>query len=94
VACVRGRTVVGRPERLGGEEPVRRAPKAGEPAREGDNGEFPDHQFGAVMAGPGLRPAESLLNNRSRRHVLRLMSLPQGDQANPLTGYDQPWRNG
>jgi len=38
------------------------------------------------MAEPGLRPAESLLNNRSRRHVLRLMgdqakTLPSGDTA-------------
>jgi len=31
------------------------------------------------MAESGLRPAESLLNNRSRRHVLRLMSLPKGN---------------
>jgi len=33
------------------------------------------------MAESGLRPAESLLNNRSRRHMLRLMSLPKGNQA-------------
>jgi len=37
------------------------------------------------MAESGLRPVESLLNNRSRRHVLRLMSLPKGNQAKP------PW---
>jgi len=30
--------------------------------------------MGVVMAESGLLPAESLLNNRSRRHVLRLMS--------------------
>jgi len=40
------------------------------------------------MAESGLRPAKSLLNNRSRRHVLRLMSLPKGDQAKSLPGYD------
>jgi len=38
------------------------------------------------MAESGLRPAESLLNNRSRRHVLRLMSLPKGNQAKSLPG--------
>jgi len=27
----------------------------------------------------GLRPAESQLNNRSRRHVVRLMSLLKGN---------------
>ena len=44
--------------------------------------------LGVVMAESGLRPAESLLNNISRRHVLRLMSLPKGDQAKSLPGYD------
>ena len=43
------------------------------------------------MAESGLRPAESLLNNRSRRHVLRLMSLPKGNQAKSLP---QLWGNG
>jgi len=42
------------------------------------------------MAESGLRPAESLLNNRSRRHVLRLMSLPRGNQAKSLPGGDTP----
>jgi len=40
------------------------------------------------MAESSLRPAASLLNNRSRRHVLRLMSLPKGDQAKTLPGGD------
>jgi len=35
-------------------------------------GNFQTTNLGVVMA-------ESLLNNRSRRHVLRLMSLPRGD---------------
>jgi len=35
------------------------------------------------MAESGLRPAESLLNNRSRR---KLMSLPKGNQAKSLPG--------
>ena len=38
------------------------------------------------MAESGLRPAESLLNNRSRRRVLRLISLPRGDQSRTLSG--------
>jgi len=37
------------------------------------------------MAESGLRPAESLLN-RSRRHVVRLVSLPKGNQAKSLPG--------
>ena len=41
-----------------------------------------------VMVEPGLRLAESLLNNRSPRRVLRLMSLPREDQAMNLLGYD------
>jgi len=61
VACVqasiRGRAVVRRSERLGGEDPVRRAPKAGEPAREGDNGEFLDHQSGSRDGRVGLAPS-------------------------------------
>ena len=94
IGAIRGRAMVGRPERLGGEEPVRRAPKAGEPAREGDNGEFRTANLGVVMGESGLRPAESLLNNRSRRHVLRLMSLPKGNQAKSLPGYDTAMGNG
>ena len=73
---------------------VRRAPKAGESAREGDNGKFRTTNLGIVMAVSGLRPAESLLNNRSRRHVLMLMSLPKGDQAKSLPATVQPWDNG
>jgi len=42
------------------------------------------------MAESGLRPAESLLNNSSRRHVLRLMSLPKGNQAKSLPGGNTP----
>ena len=40
--------------------------------------------LGVVMAESGLHPAESILNNRSQCHVLRLMSLPKGDQAKSL----------
>jgi len=40
------------------------------------------------MAESGLRPAEILLNNRSRRQVLRLLSLPKGAQAKSLPGCD------
>ena len=40
------------------------------------------------MAESGLRPAKSLLNNRSRRHALKLMSLPKGDQAKTLPSGD------
>jgi len=46
------------------------------------------------MAESGLRPAESLLNNKSRRHVLKLMSLPKGDQAKTLPGGDTAMGNG
>src|SRR5258705_9198788 len=49
-------------------------------------GNFRTTNLGVVMAESGLRPAESLLNNRSRRHVLRLMSLPKGNQAKSLPG--------
>jgi len=49
-------------------------------------GNFRTTNLGVVMAKSGLRPAESLLNNRSRRHVLRLMSLPKGNQAKSLPG--------
>ena len=49
-------------------------------------GNFRMTNLGVVMAESGLRPAECLLNNRSRRHVLRLMSLPKGNQAKSLPG--------
>jgi len=49
-------------------------------------GNFRTTNLGVVMAESGLRPAECLLNNRSRRHVLRLMSLPKGNQAKSLPG--------
>jgi len=49
-------------------------------------GNFRTTNLGVVMAESGLRPAESLLNNGSRRHVLRLMSLPKGNQAKSLPG--------
>ena len=49
---------------------------------------FRTTNLGVVMAESGLRPAEILLNNRSRRHVLRLMSLPKRDQAKSLPGYE------
>jgi len=47
---------------------------------------FRTTNLGVVLAESGLRPAESLLNNRSRRHVLRLMSLPKGNKAKSLPG--------
>jgi len=49
-------------------------------------GNFRTTNLGVVMAESGLRPAECLLNNRSRRHALRLMSLPKGNQAKSLPG--------
>jgi len=49
-------------------------------------GNFRTTNLGVVMAESGLCPAESLLNNRSRRHVLRLMSLSNGNQAKSLPG--------
>jgi len=51
-------------------------------------GNFRTTNLGVVMAESGLRPAVSLLNDRIRRHVLRLMSLPKGDQAKTLPGGD------
>jgi len=53
-------------------------------------GNFRTTNLGVVMAESGLRPAESVLNNRSRRHVLRLMSLPKGNQAKSLPGSNTP----
>jgi len=50
-------------------------------------GNFRTTNLGVVMAESGLRPAECLLNNRSRRHALRLMSLPKGNQAKSLPGH-------
>jgi len=82
VGAIRGRVVVGRSERLGGEEPVQRAPKAGEPARVGDNGEFPDHQFGSRDDRPGLAP--------SREEAT--CWLPKGDQAKTLPSGDTAMR--
>ena len=41
------------------------ASKAAERGGKRDDGELPEHQSGFVMAESGLRPAESLLNNRS-----------------------------
>ena len=52
-------------------------------------GNFRTTNLGVVMAESGLRPAESVLN-RSRRHVLRLMSLPRGNQAKSLPGGNTP----
>ena len=49
-------------------------------------GNFRTTNLGVVMAESGLRPAKSLLNNRSRHHVLRLMSLPKGDKAKSPPG--------
>jgi len=49
-------------------------------------GNFWTTNLGVFIAESGLCPAESLLNNRSRRHVLRLMSLPKGNQAKSLPG--------
>ena len=53
-------------------------------------GNFRTTNLGVVMAESGLRTAESLLNNRSRRHVLRLMSLPKGNQTKSLPGGNTP----
>ena len=73
--------------RARGLKPVRRSPEVGEPDGEGGDGNFRTTDLGVVMAESGLvRPAECLLNNRSRRHVLRLMSLPKGNQAKSLPG--------
>jgi len=49
-------------------------------------GNFRTTNLGVVMAESGLRPAECLLNDRSRRHALRLRSLPKGNQAKSLPG--------
>jgi len=49
-------------------------------------GIFRTTNVGVVMEESGLRPAESLLNNRSRLHVMRLMWLPKGNQAKSLPG--------
>ena len=91
VGAIRGRAVVGRSERLGGEEPVRELQKLENQLGRAVTGNFRSTNLGVVMAESGLRPAESLLNNRSRRHVLRLMSLPKGNQAKSLP---QLWGNG
>jgi len=41
----------------------------------------------------GLRPAATQLDNCLRRFVLRLASLPKGDQARELVGADKTLRN-
>jgi len=53
-------------------------------------GNFRTTNLEVTMAEPGLRSAESLPNNRSRRHALRLMSLPKGNQAKSLPGSNTP----
>ena len=69
VGAIRGRAVVGQPERLGGEEPVHERQKLENPLGRAITGNFRTTNLGVVMAESGLRPTESLLNNRSRRHV-------------------------
>jgi len=53
-------------------------------------GDFRTTNLGVVMAESELRPAENVLNNKSRRHVLRLLSLPKGNQAKSLPGGNTP----
>jgi len=47
---------------------------------------FQTTNLGALSMESGLRPAEAQLENRQRRFGLRLLSLPQGDQARETTG--------
>jgi len=54
-------------------------------------GNFRTIKLGVVMAEPGLRRAGSLLNNRSRRHVLRLMSFLKGTKQSPSQAATPPW---
>jgi len=47
---------------------------------------FRTTNLGALGMGSGLRPAANQLENRQRRFGLRLLSLPQGDQAREIFG--------
>ena len=87
VGAIRGRAVVGRLERLV-KNRCDELQKLENQLGRAITGNFRSTNLGVVMAESGLRLAVSLLNNRSRRHVLRLMSLPKGDQAKSLPSYD------
>jgi len=88
VGTVRGRIVVGCPEGSGVKNRHDELQKLQNQLGKGIAGNLRTTNLGVVMAESGLRPAASLPNNRSRRHVLRLMSLPKGDQAKTLPGGD------
>ena len=77
--CVRIRAVVeGRP-RPGHHWSGKRASTTGQPG-----GTSNDWLLSAME--PGLRAATAQLENRQRRFGLRLLSLPQGDQAREIVG--------
>ena len=86
VGTIWGRAVVGRPGRRGVKNRCDELQRLENQLGRAVTGNFQTTNLGVVMAESGLRPAESLLNNRSRRHVLRLMSLPKGNQAKSLPG--------
>jgi len=48
-------------------------------------GAFQTTNLGALSMESGLRPASNQLENRQRRFGLRLLSLPQGDDARKVT---------
>jgi hypothetical protein len=47
---------------------------------------FRTTNLGTLAMESGLRPAAAQLENRLRRYVLRLLSLPQGSQAKEVVG--------
>jgi ribonuclease HI len=47
---------------------------------------FGSNNLGALAMESGLRPASAQLENRLRRYGLRLLSLPDGDQAREVVG--------
>jgi len=89
--CRRVRTACVRPlpfsePSCGGRGRRKRAPWATGTTARAITGASRATNTGALSAEPGLLPAAAQLNNRKRRFAVRLISLPQGDQARELVG--------
>ena len=83
-SLVRGRIVVGRPRGDAGQNRRDKIQKLeNQQLGRAVTGNFRTTNLAVVMAELGLRLAECLLNNRTQRHALRLMSLPKGQGCGP-----------
>jgi len=77
---------VGRGTGPGHHRPSEEVTAAGQPGSTSDDWLFSDNKPCAQSMEPGLRAASAQLENRQRRFGLRLLSLPQGDQAWEIVG--------